>query len=347
MFYVANTGEGVVAAGWSDEELAASLTAYREMQRKDAEGIGYMKKQVYRDLAQRFGRSEKSYEFRMQNISSVLDELGMPWIDGLKPKQNVGAGVKPRLVSLIKGSVATGQVAPQTEASYRSKLPMIRRWLIEVARAREAVAYSDVMLAFEIDRFSLRHALGRLGHESVAKEEPIITALVVGKKTRRCSSGLLAEFGVVDDQVERERLYTFWNDERVSALDVELDDAKDPLDERAARFASVAVRPEQAAFRRRVFLAWHGRCAVSGCGVRQALDAAHRKGRSWKLGHNNASDGLLLRKDLHALYDAGLLRLDEEGHAHVDKSVQSHYPGIDGVKVGLTCAVNPCASEVA
>jgi len=34
------------------------------------------------------GRTHRSVEFKHQNISAVLDELGMPWIPGHKPKRN-------------------------------------------------------------------------------------------------------------------------------------------------------------------------------------------------------------------------------------------------------------------
>lgn len=34
------------------------------------------------------GRSHRSVEFKHQNISAVLDALGMPWIKGYKPKLN-------------------------------------------------------------------------------------------------------------------------------------------------------------------------------------------------------------------------------------------------------------------
>jgi hypothetical protein len=33
-------------------------------------------------------RSHRSVEFKYQNISAVLDELGLPWIPGYKPKEN-------------------------------------------------------------------------------------------------------------------------------------------------------------------------------------------------------------------------------------------------------------------
>lgn len=50
-----------------------------------------------------------------------------------------------------------------------------------------------------------------------------------------------------------------------------------------------------------------GACGVTGCTIRAALDAAHRAGRDWRQRHNSGDDGLLLRKDIHALYDAELV----------------------------------------
>lgn len=42
--------------------------------------------------------------------------------------------------------------------------------------------------------------------------EAILTALIVGKKTRRCSSGFAKGFDINDDEAERQGLYHFWND---------------------------------------------------------------------------------------------------------------------------------------
>ena len=107
----------------------------------------------------------------------------------------------------------------------------------------------------------------------------------------------------------------------------------DSLEERAAKFCSVEVRPEQASFRRKLFIAYNGRCAITGCSVVQALDAAHRRGRNWRDGHNNIRDGLLLRKDLHALYDAGLLRISDDGCVQLVEGALEHYPELDGMQV--------------
>jgi hypothetical protein len=67
---------------WTDEELAASVDEYRSMAKLNASGRPYSKRQVYRDLAARFRRTEKAFEYRLQNISAVLAEMREPWIPG-------------------------------------------------------------------------------------------------------------------------------------------------------------------------------------------------------------------------------------------------------------------------
>ena len=44
-----------------------------------------------------------------------------------------------------------------------------------------------------------------------------------------------------------------------------------------------------------------------------ALEAAHRRGRRWREGHNRAADGWLLRRDVHTLYDKGLINISDDG----------------------------------
>ena len=78
---------------WSDAELEASVRSYLEMKDKELKGIKFTKVDYYRDLSRKFGRSEKSFEYRMQNISFVISQLGREWVTGLKPAKNVGSHV--------------------------------------------------------------------------------------------------------------------------------------------------------------------------------------------------------------------------------------------------------------
>lgn len=76
--------------------------------------------------------------------------------------------------------------------------------------------------------------------------------------------------------------------------------------ERVAR--EIAIRRGQAAFRRGLLDAY-GCCAISGSTVEPALEAAHIV-RYQGPGTNHLSNGLLLRADLHSLFDFGLLSVD-------------------------------------
>lgn len=79
----------------------------------------------------------------------------------------------------------------------------------------------------------------------------------------------------------------------------------------AVRIRDVEQRPEQAAFRERVGAACGWACVITGETVGAVLDAAHLPGSSWRAGDNAATDGVLLRADLHRLLDAGLLRIED------------------------------------
>ncbi len=78
---------------WSDDELRDSVFAYKTMQKEIAAGRPVIKSSIYRGLSKKWGRTEKSYERRMSNISAVLDLHGRAWIKGLKPLSNVGTNV--------------------------------------------------------------------------------------------------------------------------------------------------------------------------------------------------------------------------------------------------------------
>lgn len=317
---------------WQDAELAAAVEAYRIMQRCEAESKPCSKRKIYRDLAERFGRTDKAFEYRMQNISAVLESMGRRWLPGLRPAANVGVNIKKRLVEMLDRASETTRSSNKKLASYKKKLPAIRHWLIEVARHGGKVTYSEVMTAFGIDRFSLRHAMDYLGHQADNLDEPIITALIVSKGTGHCSIGIAKEFDIHDDGAERVRIYDYWKTAENEEKDLGL---SDDLEVRAARFVSVEARPDQAAFRRRVFIACRGKCVISGCNVDKVLDAAHKKGLSWRDGYNRAEDGYLLRKDLHALYDHDLLCISEDGVVELNHEAAElgHYQHLAGTKV--------------
>ena len=82
------TEESKRGTNWQDDELDVIVADYFSMLRAELSGKVYVKSRHSAALMAKIGRSHRSVEFKHQNISAVLDELGMPWIPGYKPKLN-------------------------------------------------------------------------------------------------------------------------------------------------------------------------------------------------------------------------------------------------------------------
>jgi hypothetical protein len=80
--------ENKIGTHWQDDELDAIVADYFDMLAADIAGRPYVKAKHSAALMAQIGRTHRSVEFKHQNISAVLDELGMPWIPGYKPKRN-------------------------------------------------------------------------------------------------------------------------------------------------------------------------------------------------------------------------------------------------------------------
>jgi|SRR5665213_1032845 len=72
-------------------------------------------------------------------------------------------------------------------------------------------------------------------------------------------------------------------------------------------------RRGQAAFRARLMLVYGTRCCISGCTVAEALDGAHIDPYENPT-FDSPQNGLLLRRDLHALFDANLVAIEPTSH---------------------------------
>lgn len=80
-------------------------------------------------------------------------------------------------------------------------------------------------------------------------------------------------------------------------------------DARKRILATITRRRGQQKFRNELIAAYEGRCAISGCAVLDVLEAAHiypYRGDET----NVVSNGLLLRADLHTLFDLRLLNIE-------------------------------------
>lgn len=84
------------------------------------------------------------------------------------------------------------------------------------------------------------------------------------------------------------------------------------------------ARLGQSAFRVAVIEAYHRRCALTGEKTLPVLTAAHIKPYS-RTGPHKVSNGLLLRSDLHLLFDHGLITVTPEYVVEVSKRIREQY----------------------
>jgi 5-methylcytosine-specific restriction protein A len=115
---------------WSEQELKAAVVAYVQMHNDEANGVSFVKKNIYAQLSERFGRSEKSFEYRMQNISYIYSVMGRKWVSGLKPAKNVGSKIAAtieRLISEVEGQKFQLVAEFETEvSSHKSKDNLVK-----------------------------------------------------------------------------------------------------------------------------------------------------------------------------------------------------------------------------
>ena len=80
----------------------------------------------------------------------------------------------------------------------------------------------------------------------------------------------------------------------------------------------------QGAFRALVADAYHNRCAITGERTMPVLQAAHIKPFS-KEGPNAVTNGLLLRSDVHTLFDNGYITVTPQYRIHVSRRLHDDY----------------------
>jgi hypothetical protein len=91
-------------------------------------------------------------------------------------------------------------------------------------------------------------------------------------------------------------------------------DVNDPVDERRKQVSNQIIREGATVFRAAVLAAWSNCCAVTGTSVGRTLQAAHIF-RYLGPQSNSPYNGIALRADIHALFDAYLIsmRYEEAG----------------------------------
>ena len=122
------------------------------------------------------------------------------------------------------------------------------------------------------------------------------------------------------------------DDVETNATEFSPDDAEEAK-ERASR--AVALRRGQPKFRKKLLSIYGSTCAVTGTPLPPVLEAAHivpyMGGKT-----NHVTNGILLRADIHTLFDLGLMGINQSYEVVVSSSMkETEYEGYNGKEITL------------
>lgn len=112
------------------------------------------------------------------------------------------------------------------------------------------------------------------------------------------------------------------------------------------KLSTQKARPGQAQFREALMRRYKGRCVVSKCSIPEAIEAAHVMPHTGDPKWDHPDNGLLLRRDLHSLFDAMLWSIDPKSNKLriSDRLRTTTYRKLDGRNIEHS--VSPALLEV-
>lgn len=169
---------------WTDGELQAAVAAYLQMLHLEQSQTPYSKAEFRKRLlaSALSNRTEGAIEYRMQNISFVMEKLGLPRIAKYLPASNVGPTNEARLLRIITETGGTFQGL---------KVPSRLSDVVTGADALMGVKAVFGMLSSHVLCFGARGSLNDKSSYSVAAgaarravKSPFVVTIGGGKEVR-------------------------------------------------------------------------------------------------------------------------------------------------------------------
>jgi hypothetical protein len=158
---------------WRNDELDLIVTDYFAMLAADLSGEHYVKAHHRAALMGPIHRNNGSIEFKHQNISAVLDKLGMPWIPGYKPRSNYQNALVDAVDRYLTGHLALLEAAPASQTMFTSPAEVFVSSPV-LAESNEPMPERLKRLVGKFDpveRDYRNRALGKAGEEFVVHLE--------------------------------------------------------------------------------------------------------------------------------------------------------------------------------
>lgn len=200
-------------------------------------------------------------------------------------------------------------------------------------KGNQLTATCDVTTAGEVV------TLDYLRYNKENEFEPGVLRIAFGDATRtgkpttvEWKNGRDGDFQEIRFRVAIEELEELNPEKEISLVDKSFD-FSNLTDARRHTLRSLAMRQGQQKFRSALMSAYQNKCALTGCSEIEVLEAAHIIGF---LGPhtNHVQNGLLLRADIHTLFDKGLLGINPDNwkvilHPCIQKGSYSELHGLE------------------
>jgi hypothetical protein len=161
-----------IGTPWNDDDLDAIVTDYFAMLDSELSRRGYVKSHHSAALMDRIGRTHRSVEFKHQNISAVLQEMGMPWIPGYKPKAHYQNALFDAIDRYLTAHSDVGELAERQSQPWLPEVSLFVDSPALVATARKPERLETLIRKFDPAlRDERNRALGRAGEEFVFRVE--------------------------------------------------------------------------------------------------------------------------------------------------------------------------------
>lgn len=168
---------------WSRTEVEAAVEDYFDMLRLELSGQKFNKTAHRRILLERLDeRSHGSVELKHQNISAVLIEMGIPYIDGYKPRTNYQRSMlpgavyrylerNPELQGLFQAHSDADPIIPSSE-DWLSAMeePPPKEQPADPARSETLVIHNPAKVNY-LEREAQNQRLGNAGEEFIINFE--------------------------------------------------------------------------------------------------------------------------------------------------------------------------------
>lgn len=174
---------------WSLEEVSATVADYFAMFELEIRGKSYNKAEHNRFLQKILNdRSAQAIEFKHANISAVLRDADLPYIDGYKPRSNYQQILRDVVLDRLNGDHALVATIAQYAEAPAPAVPELR-------------PLSDVIVAAP----KRDDAGGRIYEKRQAERVPVLGVNYLERDARNASVGAAGEKFVL--QLEHQRLW--------------------------------------------------------------------------------------------------------------------------------------------